>query len=345
MSETKKNYEEIMNEITSGLTGDSETDLKYLKETAEKYADHELGKEIARAIGRLIFGMLDEEAAEKISAEVEKANAEVQKDLEEVHFNMFRKNFDRALELMEKLIHKVESMNFYTDDEVSEYRCFDDFFEEILYRHLYETDKEIRRPSINYPELYLTYGSLLVEHDRCREAREVLEKGLHFNPVNFHLFMERCETFKMQGFIDEFFECTKEAFRIAYTPAYAARCWRNLGYYFVEKKLWDEATACYIMSLQFENESKQAQSELYYIQMKAGREIKKPTVEQMEEYRERFDLPYGADSDVISLAYTYGRMGLEENRTDIASYFLKIAYDLTYSSEIKELLDKASSLS
>ena len=44
-------FEKIMQEITSGLTGDGEKDIQYLMEQCEKYKDHEIdGKKIVRRI-------------------------------------------------------------------------------------------------------------------------------------------------------------------------------------------------------------------------------------------------------------------------------------------------------
>ena len=38
----KDAFDDIMHEITSGLTGDAKTDLAYLKEQCEAYKDHEM---------------------------------------------------------------------------------------------------------------------------------------------------------------------------------------------------------------------------------------------------------------------------------------------------------------
>ena len=39
-------FDEIMMEITSGLTGDGEHDLPYLQEQCEKYKEHDLSQEM-----------------------------------------------------------------------------------------------------------------------------------------------------------------------------------------------------------------------------------------------------------------------------------------------------------
>lgn len=54
MSENK-DFDSIMREITSGLTGDPNKDIPYLDEKCKEYKDHEYGKEIVRACGRLMY--------------------------------------------------------------------------------------------------------------------------------------------------------------------------------------------------------------------------------------------------------------------------------------------------
>ncbi len=54
-------FEKIMREITSGLTGDSGKDIKYLMDQMEKYKEHEMGKEIIRACGRLLYQCVPED--------------------------------------------------------------------------------------------------------------------------------------------------------------------------------------------------------------------------------------------------------------------------------------------
>ena len=62
----KKDFEAIMTSITAGLSGDSKADIKYLQEQSEKYKDHEYGKEIVRACGRLMYQVLPDDKKEEL---------------------------------------------------------------------------------------------------------------------------------------------------------------------------------------------------------------------------------------------------------------------------------------
>lgn len=329
-----KDYDSIIRGITRGLTGNAKTDISYLQEQIETFKDHEFGKEIVRACGRLMYELIPDDKKEKLANLIDNESSGTEAVLEEVRFNIYKKNFDKALRIMETLVAKIEKLNAFEDDQVSEYRVFDETFEEILYQYRTKTKKDIRRAQIPYTEIYLLYGSLLVELKRFPDAQQALQKGLHWNPVNFSITTEYIETYKMTGDLERFFDLTKEAFKIAFRSADVGRCYRNLGFYFVEKKLWSEAIACYLLSLQFDSNSKQAQSELYYINSSTKGKIQEPTFDQTKNYGEKYGFPICADGDILGLSFYYGKHFLEQDATDAARYFLAIAYDLSKDEEI-----------
>ena len=333
-------FEKIMREITSGLTGDGKKDIKYLMEQAEKYKDHEMGKEIVRAIGRLLFKCVPEDKRAEMDRLINNDLASWESVLEEVRFKQHEKKFDEALTLMEGLIRKFEDSNMFSDDQVSEYHCFNEFFEEALYKYHEEPTRELRHATYPLDVFYTQYGSLLVDLQRPKDAEAALVKALHWNPADVKIMFERAETRKVQGDMDGFFKLTLEAFKYAFRPKQVARCFRNLGFYFTEKELWEESVACHTMSLQYDNESNLAMSELYYIQQKAGKVIQPPKMDRLREISEQYGFPVGADQDVLGLSYHYGKLFAEQGNTEAARYCWEITYGLTDDEDIKKMLDK-----
>ena len=49
---------------------------------------------------------------------------------------------------------------------------------------------------------------------------------------------------------------------------------------------------------------------------------------------------YTEDDDVLGLAISYGKLFLKKGATDVAKYFLSIAYDLTEDEEILKAIEK-----
>ena len=340
-----KEFDSIMREITSGLTGESDKDMKYLKEQMDKYKGHEMGREIIRACDRLLYELIPDDTKEKLEYAIDNDRAGLKAALEEAHFNIYKKDFNKAMRIMEALVRKVEALHAFEDDEVSEYHVFDELFEEALYRYREKPEKDIRQAQIPYTEIYMLYGSLLVEMGRLPEAREALEKGLRWNPVCFRIMAEYIETFKMSGDMESFFEKTREALRIAFRPADVARCFRNLGYYYAEVKQWQEAKACLLLSLRFEGDNSNAQSELYYIHSVTEGKVPDPIAEELEEYGKEYGFPTGADGEIVALAFSYGMDAFKHNNIEAAIYFLTITYSLTHDEHIKEILDRLTAFS
>lgn len=335
-------FDLIMEEITHGLTGNSSEDLVYLKEQMEKYKDHEMGKEIVRACGRLMYTLLPDETKNELSKIMEKEDLRFDATLDEVRFNVYKKDFPKAINIMEALVKKVDNLyeaGMFREDAVSEYYCFNEFFEELLFRENHKSQKAIRRADIPFASIYFEYGSLLFEMKRYKDAQVVLEKAMRWNPCDSKIAFEHAETYKVLGDLDSFFELTKDIFKIAFSPENVARCYRNMGFFFVEKELWSEAKACFIMSLQFERESKNAQSELYYIDHVTNGVVAQPTMDQLREYSAKYGFPVGADNDVLGLAYAYGKHFFEKKQYDGAKYFWTILYRLTDDEEIKRMLE------
>ena len=138
-------------------------------------------------------------------------------------------------------------------------------FKEAIYSQVNKTEKTVRRAEFPFTNIYLNYGSLLVELGRYEEANAALKKALRWNPVNMGVRAEYMETLKLLGHMDEYYEMAITSFKYAFKSKDLARCYRNLGWYFVEKEMYTEAIGVYVISMQYDSDGKNAQGEMYYI--------------------------------------------------------------------------------
>ncbi len=335
-----KEFDKIMSEINSGLTGEPEKDLAFLNEQSEKYKNHKYSKEILRACGRLMYDVMPDDVRKKLEKLTNDYSARIDDSLNQAEQFILKKDFDKALKIIEDLIFELDENQPYRDDEVSEYYNFEEYFEEVLFKELNNPEKEIRRVPVPYTRIYNMYGYILYELDKFDEAKKCLEIGLGWNPVSFKLMAEYCEILKIKDDMENFFKLTLNAFKIAFRPQNVARCFRNLGYYFAGKELYSEAKVAYIMSLQFERDSEQALKELYYVDEKTNHQLEKPPIEKVKEFSEEYGFPIGADLNVLNLAFENGKKSLEKRNPGLARYFFTILYDLTNDPDIKAALDK-----
>ena len=337
-------YQEIMRDIASGLTGENEKDIQYLMEQMEKYKDHEFGKEIIRTCGRLISGMLPEEKVNEFADAFEKDNAEIENELDDLFSTLQSGDYNLALNKVEKLVENAEeliSAGMYQNDSVSDYFCFINPMQELLYGYRHrDSEKDIRPSNFPFATIYFFYGNILFELGRYTEANVALEKAKRWNPMDADIAFEYAETYKAMGDIETFFDYTIEIFDFAYKSEDLARCYRNLGYYFIERKLWQEAIACEDYSLNFDSNTDAAYGELFYIEQTTHLEIKPAPIETMKKFSRKYGFPLEPNEDVVGLAIAYGRNSAENGNDEFAKYFLNIAYDLTHFDEVKQLLDE-----
>ena len=332
-------FDSIMREITSGLTGDPAHDLPYLKEKTLAYKDSEFAREIARACGRLIYDALPGDKKAEIGRLTENKLLGITAVIEEAQFNMYRRNFERAEKILIATIDKFEKLNMYQDDAVNEYHTFNAPIEEILYHYLFKPEKTLRQAPEPLSELYLTFGVALFDLKKFDAAEVALQKAARWNPIDPNISFEHMEIFKKRGDMEEFFKRTLDVFPRAYNKNFLARCYRNLGYYFVEKKLWQVAAGCYLISTHYAADSKQAQSELWYIQQNAGENFSLPTLDELKQFSEQYKFPLTPNADIVGIALEFGRQTSRAGQKDLAKYFLDIAYDLTDNDNIKKILD------
>lgn len=333
-----KSFDEIMQEITIGLTKNPEKDRKYLVEKMELYKGHKYSTEILRACGRLLAEMIPEERKREYANLVSNNELAYQKTLEEVNFNIYKKDFKKAHSLMEELVSKIDGLTLFEDDAVSTYLDFSEHMELILYQFLEKPEKTIRRPSIPYNTIYAVYGSLLFEMKDFEKAKTYLIKALRWNPMCAKVLFEYAETLKMMGDIEGYYNKSKEIYPKTFKRADMAHYLRNMAFYFVEKQEYKVASACLFVSLTFE-QNNLAQSELFYIEQKSGSKFEPPTPEYLREITEQYNIYFEPNEEAVNVGIAYSKLSIEHNDVETAKYLLKTVYEFTLSDKIKEIYD------
>ena len=339
--------EKIMQEISAGLTGDNKSDIAYLVQQTEKYRDNQFGTEIAREIGRMIFERLPKEDQEEWNESLtEELKKSFYSKFDEVKINVQNKEFEKALSIIEPIVNDFEKMingGLCRDDSVNEYRHFDSLFEEIMYKEMYRPSRIVHETVFPIGRAFSVYGSILIDLNRVEEARLALGTAKQWEPMNVSLAFEYAETYKIQGLMEQFLDCTKKTYEIIYKKTDLARFYRNVGFYFIEKKLWREAIASYVLSLNFESESPMVASEIAYIEEKAGQKIEWPKIEEIKDICNKRGIPFGLNTNVAVIAYRYGKALFDDKNFEYAKYFLEIAYSMVQAPEIKKMLDTLAS--
>jgi tetratricopeptide (TPR) repeat protein len=338
-----KDYHQIMTEITSQLTGNTEEDIRYLTAKCEEYKTHEMAKEILRGIGRLMYDIIPEDKREEINQAINNDSLGWKAALDEANFCIYKKDFYKAREILESLISKLEDADMYADDEITVYKDFNETFEDVLFLHRCRSEKKekvLKGAGYPYATIYTQYGGLLFELGEHTKAIEALRKARKWNPISADIAFELAENYKATGDLETFLEITKEAYAGCFREKTLARYYRNLAFYYSEKKRFREATACIMVSGHYDNTSANIQSELYYIQEMNGGERVNLTRDDIDEILETEGISPFADRDVLGLAGSLANNCVANEQWQAAEYFLEIFYDLTDDDEAEKELAK-----
>jgi len=267
----------------------------------------------------------------------------IQAAIEEVEFQMFRKNYSRAYEILESVLGKLENRSgeliMFRDDSAFEYHHFRNPLEEILYAELAKPKRALRRIPEDIGQLYFIYGNLLFEMKRFDEARVALKKAVTINPINVDAIFELAEISKMIGKLDDYCATSRKCLSLSYTGRSLGRCYRNIGFYYIEQKAYDVATALLHVSMNYDRQAAMAQSELYYIQQITGETAPVPSIEEVSRLFEDYSIQLGPSKLILSIAASLGKDAERQGRYGAARFFYTVLYDLTFNGEVRGWLE------
>ena len=199
--------------------------------------------------------------------------------------------------------------------------------------------KTVRQMTENFSHLYYLYGAILFEQKNFKAASLALRKSIRINPINDMAIFELAEISKLNKKMGDYFEIIKECLPVIYTSHGLSRCYRNIGYYFIEKEMYKEAIVMYSMSMMYELKSQMAQSQLLYIQQVTGETVKRPSKDEINSVFHQHKIQQGASETVLNIAFSLGEMASEQENYHAARFYYLISYDLTNDDNIKKLID------
>lgn len=331
-------YEEIIAEIKANLGENKDLNKKYLSCQIDRYKDHPYNKEIIREISRMMWDCLSDEEKEEFIEISDKENP-IMDILNEITEYIEIGDYETSLNKLKDFMKNFPGM--FEDDKVSEYHSFTNPLEEIIFMEYIGCEKEMRYIPDNKPllDLYYIYGFLLFENQEFEEAEESLKKAVKINPVSSRVILELSEIYKMHTpTFNKFIIYTSDALKYAYYPQDLARCYRNLGYYYIEENQFDVATALFKYSMEYEM-SIMAYNELQYIESK-GHNIN-ITLNEAISILEEKNIQIGVNPFVLSTLEELAKEYESNKLYNQSLYFYNLLYNITHdektSTKISEI--------
>ena len=318
-------YEKIINEIKANLGENKDLNRQYLSSQIEVYNDHSYNKEIIKEISRLMWDCLSEDEKQEFIEISEKENP-IMDILNDIYYDIENGNYEIPLEKLNKFMETFPEM--FEDDKVSEYHYFTNPLEELIFRKYIGLKKELRYIPDNQPllDLYYVYGFLLLENKEYDKAEIYLKKAIKINPVSARIILELTEIYKVHTYtLNECFIRTSDALKYSYYPQDIARCYRNLGYYYVEENDMKTALALYIYSMEFEA-SPLAYAEIKFIQSKTDN--MEPSLNECIEIIESKHIQIGPNPFILNTLEEFIKEYDENKLYNQLLYFLELRFDL-----------------
>lgn len=329
-------YEEIINEIKANLGENRDLNRKYLSGQIDKYKDHPYNKEIIREISRMMWDCLSEEEKNEFK-EISDNENPIMDILNEVSYDIEAGDYETALSKLDEFMAGFYPM--FEDDRVSEYHFFTNPLEEILFNTYVGAEKEVRLIPDNQPllDLYYLYGFLLFEDRQLEKAETYLKKALKINPVSSRVILELSEIYKMHTYtLNRYVMHVTEALKYAYYPNDIARCYRQLGYYYIEENQLETALALYNYSMEYDL-SPLAYREILYIQSKD--KTLDLSLDECIEIIKSKNIQIGANPLIIETLASLSQEYENAKLYNQAIYFYKLLYTLTKDEKILEKIN------
>lgn len=330
-------YEEIIKEIKANLGENRDLNRQYLSSQIEVYKDHPYNKEIIKEISRMMWDCLSEDEKQEFIEISERENP-IMDILNDIYYDIENGNYETPLEELNAFMETFPEM--FEDDKVSEYHYFTNPLEDLIFRKYIGAEKELRYIPDNQPllDLYYVYGFLLLENQEYDKAEEYLKKAIRINPVSARIILELTEIYKVHTYTyNEYFIRTCDALKYSYYPQDIARCYRNLGYYYIEENQMRTALALYIYSMEFEA-SPLAYTEIKYIQSK--NDNMELTLNECIEIIESKNIQLGVNPFIIETLNELIKEYEKNKLYNQALYFMELQFDLTHDVETLELMNE-----
>ena len=194
---------------------------------------------------------------------------------------------------------------------------------------MYKPEKRNICPDINYSEIYYYLGFINIEIKNYGKAQEYFKKGLEWNPMDVSIMFENAYLYRMLGDIERYKAEIEKTNPFIYEIGYMAKYYRELGWYYVEKKSFDLANALYTQSLAF-YETDMAKRELEFIAKSENRKARLSTAEEMQKLFRDYNITFGFNRNIVDIIIDeYNRLYNENPQPDVINFISKKLYDIT----------------
>lgn len=249
----------------------------------------------------------------------------------DVRNDINNRNYEIAISKLENMLK--ESNVKEVEDEKNTYYTFGNYAEEAIFNYIYKSKKQNIYPEQNISEIYYYLGFINIDLKNYDLAVEYLDKALKWNPINISAMFEKGTVFRMKGNLDRNRAEIEKTFIFIYNSSYLAKFYRELGWYYVERKIYDLGNALYTYSNYFYR-TNNAENELKYIAQQENREIRYTPIAEINQYLKDYNIPINFNRSIVNCIFDELQKVKNNNeKRSSARYYSNLMYDMTLRKE------------
>ena len=241
------------------------------------------------------------------------------------------RNYEIAISKLENMLK--ESNVKEVEDEKNTYYTFGNYAEEAIFNYIYKSKKQNIYPEQNISEIYYYLGFINIDLKNYDLAVEYLDKALKWNPINISAMFEKATVFRMKGNLDRNRAEIEKTFIFIYNSSYLAKFYRELGWYYVERKIYDLGNALYTYSNYF-YKTNNAENELKYIAQQENRDVRYTPIAEINQYLKDYNIPINFNRSIVNCIFDELQKVKNNNeKRSSARYYSNLMYDMTLRKE------------
>lgn len=247
--------------------------------------------------------------------------------INEVKNELKNNNFESAISKLENMLKEVNERN--VENENNTYYTFGNYAEEAIFYTIYGNKKKNIYPEYNISEIYYLLGFVNIDLKNYGLAINYLDEALKWNPINVAAMFEKATAFRASGNIERFKAEVEKTYMYIYNSNYLSKYYRELGWYFVERKLFGLGNALYTYSNYF-YKTDTAENELKYIAQQENRKVMYTPITEITQYLRDYNIPVNFHKGIMDCIFN-GLQQVKDNieKRPIARYFSNLMYDMT----------------
>jgi tetratricopeptide (TPR) repeat protein len=332
-----KGYNLILKKLVGKLTGDIKKDVAALRAQAKVHEFDEEFRKIIMPLNNLLTDLIPGKNSHK------KFPFTMEDRTEEIEFQMYKKNFDKALQLARKLVEEINLYyHEYLFEDIANNHCyFDNALEYAIFFKLCEPGKDTLLLGVNISRPYFLLGSLLIHFNEFDVAKSALEMAHKISPTRTDILFKLVEIYKHRKDWDNYLALNKQASEYVYTRQDAAKINRNLGYYYHQQQSYKLAMALYSASIYYDYEARydSAGPAMMEISLKTGIPLKLE-FEEIEQLLKKNNTLFEIDPIMVDLADDIIINANAKKDYATAREMTQILYNLSPDESIKKELEE-----